>query len=262
MAISRQKNMDGPRRSIAGLLSSITDDISGYFSLFVPAVFMTGTLLLEATQRNFNPISQTISMLVWYPHGWVQTVLFSLLGATLFLLAWKLRRTGMPGKKVKTGYATLLLSGLGFVTIAIFPSGIPGQPYTLVHTIHTWAAIVMTIAAPFSSLLLAPVFKTGSKYNLAYILCLVLGITGFVFNIVGLGIIIFGFPWIGAVERAIMLNGLIWAQLLAWQLYKSQHIKNVVVVKAWYPPVYNAFETRLALALARVREFDTRRKTR
>jgi hypothetical protein len=244
------------------LFWSLTENVSGYLSLLVPAIFVSGTLALEAIQPAFNPISQTVSMLVWYPHGWVQTALFSLLGATLFMLAWKLRRTGMPGKKVKTGYATLLLSGLGFVAISIFPSGIPGQPHTLVHTIHTWAAVILTIVGPFSSLLLAPVFKTGKKYNPAYILCLVLGFNGLVLNIAGLAIIIYGFPWIGAVERVIMLNGLVWAQLLAWQLYKSMHVKNALVVKAWYPPVYNAFETRLALAVARVRELDARRKAR
>jgi len=258
MAMSRQKNKGGG----SGLISLLTDNASGYLSLFVPAIFLSGTLLLEATQRNFNPVSQTVSMLVWYPHGWVQTGLFSLLGATLFVLAWKLRRTGMPGKKVKTGYGTLLLSGLGFVTIAICPSGIPGEPHTTLHTIHTWAAVIMTIVSPFSSLLLAPVFRTGKRYNLAYVLCLILGFTGLVLNVAGLAIIIFGVPWIGAVERAIMLNGLVWAQLLAWQLYKSLHIKNALVVKAWYPPVYNAFEAKLALAVARVRELDIRRRTR
>ena len=262
MTISRQDGESGSRRKPRGLLSSLTENISGYLSLLVPVIFASGTLVLEAAHPAFNPISQTVSMLVWYPHGWVQTVLFSLLGVTLFMLAWKLRRTGMPGKKVKAGYATLLLSGLGFVAIAIFPSGIPGQPHTAVHTIHTWAAVIMTIVAPFSSLLLAPVFKTGKRYNLAYVLCLILGLTGLVLNVAGLAIIVFGFPWIGAVERAIMMNGLVWAQLLAWQLYKSLHVKNALVVKGWYPPIHNALEAGLALAVERVREFDIRRKTR
>ncbi len=61
---------------------------------------------------------------------------------------------------------------------------------------------------------------------------------------------------------SMMMNGLVWAQLLAWQLYKSLHVKNALVVKGWYPPIHNALEAGLALAVERVREFDIRRKTR
>jgi hypothetical protein len=189
--------------------------ITAVVTLFVCVLF---TLISQLMHPGYNPIHDAISILVWGPGGWLQTVSFGLLAFSVIILGVKLYLKPHTPLAYKIGVLFLILMGIGTVVVSFYPTDIPGSTETLTGAIHIQTAASLVFLFPLACFLVAPHLKKNlvpkwvSRYTylagglslalIAVIAVFMLGDHGFM----------------GTLERLIMANGLTWVQLMHIQL--------------------------------------------
>lgn len=194
----------------ANTFSSMT----GTGGLIIPALSLIISFIIGAIQPDYNPVKQTISQLVHYPHGWLQTVDFLVLGVWLVLFAAKVHSDFAHRVTTKIAVLTLVLLGIGFFMIAIFPTNFPGSDKTVESLIHEKIAQFVCILFPISCSLLIPEFRASFYWKRLVSYTIVTAIIGFILTGVGAVIIVTGAPLLGILERLIMLNAVIWLEVI------------------------------------------------
>ena len=191
-----------------------------------PVVFIGVMVLLESLQPQFDPLRQTISALVWGPFGWLQTVVFYLFGLLLILLAAKIRRLVTGRLTAGSAAAALLLVGLGFTVVAICPTRAPDAPATVVSALHEISARAIVVVFPVASLLTS-VGLWRCRARKASACALLAGIVGLA--LIAAGILLFtrNLPYIGLLERAMLVNGLVWLELVGVLLVQAHRRMSV-----------------------------------
>ena len=174
-----------------------------------PAIFLLGTTALEIHQPGYNRITDTISELVWGPAGWIENVLFLAFAVALSILALRIRAV----------FAPIAVAALGFVIISIFPTQAPGADPTLGSLIHQYSAQGIALALPLACFLLAKKLENNEENGLVIICSLTAGTMGVILNLAGLLAVYGETSWIGAAERLVMFNGLLWLQIIAVHLW-------------------------------------------
>jgi hypothetical protein len=187
---------------------------AGVAGLGFPIAFVAGTTALEINQPGYNRVTDTISELVWGPAGWVENVLFLAFAVVLVGFALKIRPALIP----------LVAAALGFVIIAIFPTTASGAQPTLESLIHQYTAQGIALALPAACFSLARNLKPKEQYRFIVTCSLTAGAVGIFLNLVGFLAIYGETGWVGAAERLVMLNGLIWLQIIGihtWQVKRK-----------------------------------------
>jgi hypothetical protein len=180
----------------------------------VPLAFILGSTFLKFADPAYGLVQNTISELVVGRFGTVLTVLFYLMGISTLLLAWKLRRLRPRSLRMRLAAAAIMVCALSFVLIGVFHTDMDGQARTLHGYIHEYTTGVLMFLFPVATFLSAPALKAAFRSNtwsvftrasggLQVALMLVIG----VFFGGGLG-------FLGILERAIMVNGLVWMQVV------------------------------------------------
>lgn len=185
-----------------------------------PVLFFLIMTLLGSTQPGYNAFQQTISMLVFGPHGWLQTLVFLLFGFLLIVFAVRLFFSVNKRLGSRISIAFLILIGLGFFLIGIFPTqqtevGI--ALHALIHRYTVWAVTILFILA---CLLLGLNFRSNPFWKRFSLYTIFTAVVTFI-----LGIMFVVLPsdrhWIGLYERILLLNGLIWVAVVAIRLLLS-----------------------------------------
>ena len=128
--------------------------------LFAPATLSLGCLIyaalalvaLHILRPDLTPRTNFISNYAVGPYGWVMTSCFCAMSLGVTLLAIGLISQGMPNLLARIVVALLLIAGVGLLGAAIFPTDLPGAPYTRAGDIHEKSFLINV-----SSLLLATV---------------------------------------------------------------------------------------------------------
>lgn len=194
--------------------------------IVIPVLSLAISLIIGALQPDYNPIKQTISQLVHYPHGWFQTTDFLVLGVWVILFAIKIYGYFTHRLITKITVLSLILVGVGFFLITACPTNFPGSDRTLQSIIHEKVAQSICIVFPVSWYLLIKEFKSNRfwKKFAAYTTATV--IIGAVLFGVGAIITATDAPLFGIIERLILLNAIIWLEIISAGMLIQQYREN------------------------------------
>ena len=212
-----------------GLIKATISRTADYVMLAIPLCFMAVTAALENIHPAYSRVANTISELVWGPYGWLETVLFCAFGLMLVVFAWKLHNAVESRFSAKIGVSALALMGLAFFIIAIFPTEAPGTAETLPSLIHEHTAQAIAFLFPIACFLLLPGLKNGGAFPHLYASTFIAGAAGLILNIVGLVCVVGDGSWLGAIERAVMLNGIVWLGIIGYGLVSCRKQDNKTV---------------------------------
>ncbi len=165
-------------------------------------------------------ITTTISSLVYYSHGWLQTTAFFLL-ATCILISALIMQYKAPAR-FNLGAVILALIGLAFVLIGSFPTGLPGQSSGFSAAIHRWATVFVVFLFPVANLLVAFTFRAWN-YRLLFLYSLATGIFQMLFVLIGGYYLTIQTDQFGLFERILVWNGQIWLSITCLNLLLSEN---------------------------------------
>jgi len=180
--------------------------------LAFPGTFLAGTTALEISQPGYNRVADTISELVWGPTGWIENLLFMAFAAVLILFSLRMRAAAAP----------LVAASLGFAIISIFPTQAAGAEPSTASLIHQYAAQGIAAALPIACFCLARKLHANEEYRFIVTCSVTAGVIGLILNLAGFLALYGGSEWVGAAERLIMLNGLIWLQITGLHTWLSR----------------------------------------
>jgi hypothetical protein len=190
-------------------MKAFGNDIANIACTAFPATFLLGTTALEIYQPGYNRLSDTISELVWGPSGWVENALFMAFAIALSIFAFRMRATSIP----------LAAAALGFAIISVFPTQAPGAGPSPGSLIHQYSAQGIALALPIACFITAKNIEDNEENRFIIICSLTAGILGVFLNLAGFLAVYGETAWMGAAERLVMLNGLIWLQIVGIHLW-------------------------------------------
>jgi MFS family permease len=177
-----------------------------------PIVVIVGDLATSLSLPDYSPIRDSVSSLAWTDLGWLQTICFLAMGLLLVIFVAKLFFNIRRAKGFHAGIVLLALCGFVLMLIAAFHMGHAGAP-PIDGTIHTIASYGLGLLFPIAILSLAPSFKSTSNWKNIFIYTLVAGILALAL-ILG-ALLAEQRGWFGLYERIIILNALIWVEVVA-----------------------------------------------
>jgi len=180
------------------------------------------TIVVIASWPGYDPISQSISILVTAPLGWVLTVSFAISG--LVGVAWAFGLSAVLGSTSRNRaivrWLLLLQAAISF-GFAILPTDPEGAPVTAVGTLHLYDFYLYAVTMPLTLLALGLVMRRDPRWQgsvrptlLAAALALI--------SIALVPATIDGplTPWLGLLERLFVAIPSIWqvgAGIVAWR---------------------------------------------
>lgn len=225
--VSRYEEPFSSSTALSVRLKSTATKIIDVIAAVLPVVFILTVIFLEAGYPQYNRIENTISDLVWSPQGWIMTTAFALFGMLLMSLSLRLYPRVAPGVFSRIGISLIFLMGVGFVIIALFPTKAPGAAQTIRTLLHKQTANSLSVFFPLSCLFIAGSLKNGPEWQLVRVITVLSGGCGLVFALVGAVAVFTGASWIGAIERAIIGNGLIWMEVLGVSLLFPRSVSRI-----------------------------------
>jgi hypothetical protein len=186
----------------------------GIFVAFVPVMFVVTSAFLGSLNPAYNWLKNTISELIWAQHGWVLAVEFCIFGIALIVLALRLKINFAIDVKSKVALILLIVIGIGFLIIAVFPTRAPGAPQSVAGLIHQNTVRAMAGLFPAACLLFGAGVKKGSKTGIIRIQSLAAGVIGILLVVPGAIATLTDAAWLGAIERIILMNGLLWIEVI------------------------------------------------
>jgi len=178
-----------------------------------PIVVIVGDLAASLSIPGYSPIRDTVSSLALASIGWLQSICFLAMGLLLEIFVAGLFFNIRRARGFHAGIVLLALCGFVLMLIATFHMDAPGRPRTTDGTIHAIASYGLGLLFPIAILLLTPSFKSTPHWKNILIYTLIAGILAF-------GLIIGALltqqtGWFGLYERIIILNALIWVEVVA-----------------------------------------------
>lgn len=133
-----------------------------------PVVLWTLGIVVAATWPGYDPLAQSISLLVHAPLGWLQTAAFWAQGG--LGLAWAIGAARVIGRDRRERWIVrglfLLQSGIGFA-FAVLPTDGNGEHITLVGRLHLATFYAYAVSMPITLFVLARVFARDPRWSAA-----------------------------------------------------------------------------------------------
>ena len=130
-----------------------------------PWLLIGAELIVPLSFFNYNPVRDSISMLVWAGLGWIQSATLIISGLLLEVFAATLL-VGVRGVRgFKFGIMLLTLSGFGLLIVGAFPTDFPNFAPTLEGMIHGVASKTTFLLLPLAILLIAPSLKKDPNWK-------------------------------------------------------------------------------------------------
>lgn len=177
-----------------------------------PAVVIVGDLAASSSVPDYSLVRDSVSSFALTSLGWLQTICFLAMGSLLLLFAAGLYFNIRRARGFHAGITLLALCGFVLMLIAAFHMDHSEAP-PVDGIIHTIASYGLGLLFPIAVLSLAPSFKRTPNWRGTSVYTLIAGLLGF-------GLIIgaiFGNQrgWFGLYERIIILNALVWVEVVA-----------------------------------------------
>jgi MFS family permease len=178
-----------------------------------PIVVIVGDLSASLSIPGYSPVRDTVSSLALTYAGWLQSICFLAMGLLLEIFVAGLFFNIRRARGFHAGIVLLALCGFVLMLIATFHMDAPGGPRTIDGTIHAIASYGLGLLFPIAILLLAHSFKSTPNWKGIFIYTLIAGV-------VALALILGALlaeqrGWFGLYERIIILNALIWVEVVA-----------------------------------------------
>lgn len=177
--------------------------------------------------RPYNAITQSISDLGLGRTGLLQNSAFIIFGITTISLASELYAEFGRSRESRIGFALMIILGAGFILLGLFPTDSLGTYHSLHGFIHHYAAWAEGGFFPVTCFFFADLFKNKLRWRDLYHYSIFAGIAGCILVVVWA---IFEKNWFGLSERLIILNGLVWFEVIAIHLRRlstsPQHVRE------------------------------------
>jgi hypothetical protein len=178
-----------------------------------PIVVIVGDLAASLSTPGYSLVRDSVSSLALQPIGWLQSICFLAMGLLLEIFVAGLFFNIRRARGFHAGIVLLALCGFVLMLIAAFHMDAPGGPRTVDGTIHTIASYGLGLLFAIAILALTPSFKRTPNWKNIFVYTLIAGVLAF-------GLILgalFGNQrgWFGLYERIIILNALIWVEVVA-----------------------------------------------
>jgi MFS family permease len=177
-----------------------------------PIVVIVGDLTASSSVSGYSLVRDSVSSFALTSLGWLQTICFLAMGLLWGIFAAGLYFNIHRARGFRVGIVLFALCGFVLMLIAAFHMGHTGAP-PVDGTVHTISSYSLGLLFPIAVLLLSPSLRRTPNWNGIFIYTPIAGILGF-------GLIlgaIFGNQrgWFGLYERIIILNALVWVEVVA-----------------------------------------------
>lgn len=199
-------------------------------SAFGPIVFLAMTATAHIMRGNYDWVRQTISELALGADGWIAVASFLTLAVIIAILALRLLSNMQRRRGLKTAIVFLVLIGIGFMLIGIFPTDPKEAPLTLHNLVHQGAVRVIASLFPFACFLLAPSLRADRRWRPLFVHTLVAGALALGLDILWVATPDFLDSRLGLYERVLAGNALVWMEVMAVRLLvlSRQNTKNKI----------------------------------
>ncbi len=183
----------------------------------LPLLVLALSGIVQLTHPGNNPLHDAVSLLVWGPWGWAQTAVFYLLAFTIVTTVVRVLLKMRMTARFRIGIGLYALTAVGVIIVGLHPTDMPGAAPTLTGLIHLATAGSMIFIFPAAAFLMAPHLGKALKGWLARytraagVAALVLIAAAGVLTLAKIG-------WFGTIERLILVNGLVWMQVVTVHL--------------------------------------------
>jgi hypothetical membrane protein len=177
-----------------------------------PIVVIVGDIAASLSIPGYSPIRDSVSSLALTSIGWLQSIFFLAMGLLLVVFVPRSFVNIRRARGFHAGIGLLALCGFVLMLIATFHMDHPGAP-PIDGIIHTIASYGLGLLFPIAILSLTPSLKSTPNWRPIFIYTLVAGVLAF-------GLILGAIlgkqaGWFGLYERIIILNALIWVEVVA-----------------------------------------------
>ena len=183
-----------------------------------PAVVIIGDLVASLSTPGYSLVRDTVSSLALTSVGWLQSICFLAMGLLLEIFVAGLFFNIRRARGFYAGIVLLAFCGFVLMLIATFHMRAPEGPDTIDGTIHTIASYGLGLLFPIAILSLAPSLKSTTNWKNIFVYTLVAGILAFAL-IMG-AVFTEQTGWFGLYERIIILNAIIWMEVVAVHLLR------------------------------------------
>ncbi len=194
----------------------------GTWKIAIPTMPLLLSLVLGASERGYNPVEQTVSQLVHYPAGWLQTTDFVVLGVWLLILTVRFFVDFPRATATRIGTLVTMPIGAGFFIIAACPTNAPDTAKVGVALVHEQTARSVSVLFPIASGLMGVAFKHHADWKKFASYTFVTAGTGFVMVAACAVVIATDSPLLGLFERLLMANALLWGLVVSIQMWRIQ----------------------------------------
>jgi hypothetical membrane protein len=195
--------------------------------IIAPVLLVITDLIGVLIGKPYNAVTQSISDLGLGRTGLLQNGAFIIFGITTVSLALELNAELGRSRESRIGFALMIILGAGFILLGLFPTDPLGTYHSLHGFIHHYAAWSEGGFFPVTCFFFADLFRNKLRWRDLYHYSIFAGTAGCILVVVWA---IFEKNWFGLSERFIILNGLVWFEVIAIHLRRlttsPQHIRE------------------------------------
>ena len=174
---------------------------------------IVGDLAASLSVPGYSPIRDSVSSFALTSLGWLQSICFLAMALLLEIFVAGLFFNLSRARAFHAGIILLALCGFVLMLIATFHMDAPGAERTTDGIIHSITSYGLGLLFPIAIFSLAPSLKSTPNWKNVFIYTIVAGVLALALILGAL----FGEQsgWFGLYERIIILNALIWVEVVA-----------------------------------------------